>query len=169
MTDFNFDSYCGNYCGACSIMMAYRTGKLDQFASYWTKENLIESLKAQGICVSEKDSLKLQCHGCKTDTVFINCKHCKIRDCAIGRNMDHCFNCADFPCHLFNNTLFNKDMQQMLPHLKLVKENQNYIKEKGIERWLEEQAKRWKCPECQTTASWYTMSCTNCSADLSKT
>ena len=167
MTKFNFDTYCGIYCGACSIMMAYKTGNKDSLASHWTEENLGAFLKAQGISISENDSLQLKCHGCKTDTVFINCKHCKIRNCAINRNMDHCFECSDYPCQLFHDTLFNKGIQQMLPHLKLIEEDLDSIKDMGIEKWLEVQAKQWKCPKCQTDSSWYTMSCAKCGTDLS--
>ena len=169
MGNFNYDTYCGNYCGACSIMVAYRTGNKDRLASHWTEENLKALLKQQGITLSENESLELKCHGCKTDTLFINCRHCKIRDCAVNRKVDHCIECDEYPCKLFDDSLLNKDLQQILPHLKLVPENLKLIKEKGSEKWLEDQEKLWKCPQCQMDSSWYAISCTKCGEDLAKT
>lgn len=40
MSNFNDDTYCGIYCGACSIQMAHKTGYKDKFADYWTEANL---------------------------------------------------------------------------------------------------------------------------------
>lgn len=165
----NFDTYCGNYCGACSIMVAYRTGNKDSLASHFTEENLRAMLKARGIAVTENDSFELKCHGCKTDTVFHNCKHCKIRGCAGSRNVEHCFDCGEYPCELYHELLLNKDFQQKLPHLKLVQRNLRVIQEVGTEKWLEAQGNLWKCPQCQTKSSWYARTCTHCGEDLTRT
>ena len=166
MSNFNYDTYCGIYCGACSILRAYKTGNKDNFASYWTKSTLKDFLKGQGVSIAEGEDLSLKCHGCKTDTIFINCKYCKIRTCAISKKVEHCNDCEQYPCNLLNNTLLNEEIQKQLPHLKAALDNLNTIKNAGVNNWLEQQEKQWKCPECDTTSSWYTFSCPSCGKDL---
>ncbi len=141
MSGFNYDPYCGLYCGACSIHIAYRTGYKDAFASYWTESSLKESLKSRGIALTESDSLQLVCHGCKSDTLFINCKHCPIRQCASGRKIEHCaIDCPDFPCHVMEDSGIKfEDILKMLPHLKSTMKNVETIKRIGVEQWLAEQ------------------------------
>ncbi len=150
MRGYNYDSYCGIYCGACSILMARMTGYKDKFASYWKDELNFE----------------LKCHGCKTDTLFENCENCKIRKCAVNRNIERCIYCTDFPCNIIlgeGNNYLNK-----LPHLKTISKNLVTIKKVGVNQWLAEQEKQWKCPECQTSFSWYATNCTTCGKDLEK-
>ncbi|WP_366946827.1 DUF3795 domain-containing protein [Desulfosporosinus nitroreducens] len=38
-----------------------------------------------------------KCDGCKSNNLFINCKHCKIRACAINRKVEHCNECNQYP------------------------------------------------------------------------
>ncbi len=168
MSEFNYDSYCGIYCGACSIHMAYKTGQKDGFACYWTEANVKAYLENQGYTLPVNETIELKCHGCKSDAVFVNCRPCKIRKCAIGRNIDHCSECADYPCKFFDEGIANKDVLSKLPHSKIAPKNLMTIKNNGVNQWLEQQDKQWKCPECQTNSSWYTVNCTNCGKDLSK-
>lgn len=152
MSNYNYDSYCGIYCGACSILMAFKTGYKDKFASYWNDELNHE----------------IKCQGCKTDTIFENCgKVCKIRKCAINRNMEHCIDCDDYPCNFYNEWL-NYSTIFKLPHLKPAPNNLTTIKNVGVDQWLSEQDKKWKCSECQTSFSWFTINCTICGKDLEK-
>lgn len=166
MSKFNYDTYCGLYCGACSIMRAYTTGEKDKLASYWIEPTVRAYLESQGIAYPENEPLELKCHGCKTDTVFINCRPCKIRKCAGERNIEHCIDCSEYPCKFFAEGLHNKDIIAILPHLKSAPKNLIEIKNIGFNTWLTEQEKLWKCPDCQTRFSWYTASCTNCGRDL---
>jgi hypothetical protein len=151
MTGFNYDSYCGLYCGACSILKAYQTGIKDKFASFWAEEAKME----------------LTCHGCKSDTLFVNCSNCKIRACAIDKGVERCLVCQDFPCGQFDVAEF-KNVLDSLPHLKTIQNNLEAIKEKGADGWLAQQDKRWKCPDCQTDFSWYADNCSKCGRDLTK-
>ena len=149
VNNFNYDSYCGIYCGACSILKAYQTGYKDKFASFWKDEK----------------GLELKCNGCKTDTVFTNCANCKIRSCAINKNVERCIDCNNFPCNMFSIDEHN-NMLVKLPHLKGIPENLMTIKKVGANQWLAEQDKQWKCPECKTEFSWYTSNCSKCGKDL---
>ncbi len=55
-----------------------------------------------------------------------------------------------------------------LPHLKIIPKNLTTIKTIGVDQWLKEQARIWKCPDCQTDFSLYTPKCKKCGRDLDK-
>lgn len=54
---FNPDTYCGIYCGACSIAMLGKTGRADGFAD----------------CLGTVPKEDLACGGCKSDRVYAGC------------------------------------------------------------------------------------------------
>lgn len=165
MKYFNYDSYCGIYCGACDIMVAYQTGRRTAFASFW-KESTVKAIQQTlGLRYDDSRPFELACNGCKTDSLFVNCRICKIRTCAAGKRLDHCADCGDYPCGLFSEWL---KMKLFLPHLKQVPGNMEYIKKHGVNRWLSEQEKKWKCPVCQTGFAWYSSTCENCGHDLKR-
>ena len=148
MGDYNYDTYCGLYCGACSIIKAYQTGIKDPLAC----------------CLGDELGMELKCHGCKTDSVFGNCAVCQIRNCARGKGVERCLNCSDFPCPNFTSMEF---LLEMLPHWNTAVTNQEYIGNHGAARWLEQQATQWKCPDCHTDYSWYATHCANCGKERS--
>jgi predicted esterase len=157
MSDFNYDSYCGLYCGGCSIIKAYQSGIKDPFACFW----------------SDEAGAELKCHGCKTDTVFGGaaefggCAKCAIRACAREKGVERCLSCPDFPCHNFNpDTEIAKFLFDKLPHMSTIATNLQTIMSKGASGWLEEQVVQWKCPDCQTDYTWYATHCSNCGKDL---
>lgn len=166
MSNSNYDTYCGNYCGACSIILAYRTGFKDSVASYWTESNLKAFLQTIGIKPTTEDSFQLKCKGCKSDDLFLNCKYCGIRACAINRKVEHCNECNEYPCQLLKGSLLNKDIQEKLPHLKVTSDNLATINNVGVKQWLDDQEKQWKCPQCHADTSWYMFGCANCGKDL---
>ena len=157
MSDFNYDSYCGLYCGACSIIKAYQTGTKDPFACFW----------------SDEAGAELKCHGCKTDMVFQGaaefggCSRCQIRACAREKGVERCLSCPDFPCQNFNpDTDIAKYLIDKLPHMSVIADNLQTILNEGASRWLELQEAQWKCPECRTDYTWYATHCSNCGKDL---
>ena len=162
MNDYNYDSYCGIYCGACDILMAHKTGHKSKFALFWSKKNIENFQKSQGVTSLGKDDFQLTCKGCKSSEVFINCKVCKMRTCAQTKGVAHCSNCEDFPCELYT---FEKG-KTLLPHLETASNNLETISNIGVENWLKEQEKEWACPNCQTSFSWYSTTCTTCDNDL---
>ena len=161
-TPYNYDSYCGIYCGACDIHVAYATGKKSQFASFFTGPTLKALISLRGIAFQPSD-LELKCHGCKSDTLFINCSDCPIRTCAVAQKVEHCIDCSDYPCKILKT---RQKMENMLPHLTTNHENMVVIREHGLDQWLGEQSEKWKCPECQTRFTWYARRCTSCNKDL---
>lgn len=151
MRKFNYDSYCGLYCGACSILKAYQNGARDPMAAFW----------------SDEAGLELQCHGCKTDQVFGNCAMCKIRSCARELGVERCSLCQEFPCSQFEAAEM-QGLLEFLPHLSTVSGNMNAIAKRGIDAWLAQQEKQWQCPDCKTGYSWYAQTCSKCGKDLNE-
>lgn len=162
----NFDSYCGIYCGACSIMVSYRTGIKDPLANFFNEENVRSFFAMQGNEYPEGEPFEHKCSGCKTDILFVNCRPCKIRPCAEAKNLQHCGECSDYPCQLFNFQFCNPDIQKNLPHSKMAVINLDRIKETGVSRWLVEQEAVWRCPDCGTGFSWYASVCSHCGREL---
>lgn len=166
MTAVNFDSYCGIYCGACSVMMSHRTGIKDALAEFFNEENVRSFLAMQGVAYPEDEVFSHQCCGCKTDTVFINCRPCRIRVCAVEKGLEHCVDCGEYPCGMYSFQMNNPDVQQNLPHTKCSMRNLERIKETGTAAWLAEQETVWQCPDCKTSYSWYAPVCSQCGRSL---
>ncbi len=146
MEVFNYDSFCGNYCGACEILNAYKNNSGNEIAALW------------GASPEE-----IKCLGCKTGTVFSRCNLCGIRKCAMERGVEHCVVCEEFPCKILTS---GESLVERLPHLKAIPKNMHTIKEKGTAYWLEEQERIWKCPDCGTPFTWYKETCSGCGRDI---
>jgi predicted RNA-binding Zn-ribbon protein involved in translation (DUF1610 family) len=165
MSEFNHDSYCGIYCGVCEIMTAYRKGCKGRLASFWNEENVRTFHKATGIAYDGGRAFEMRCRGCKSDDLFINCRNCLIRPCAVKRNISHCIDCGEYPCEKITQM---KRIEGLLPHLKGNRENLERIRIAGPEKWLSEQEERWNCPQCGENFSWYADRCSRCGIDLRK-
>jgi len=163
MENFNYDSYCGIYCGACDIMMTYKTGKKHKLSFFWNESTIKTFQKKIGINYDETKPFTYKCHGCKTDTLFVNCSVCQIRKCAINNKIDHCIDCQKYPCNLIVDA---RKLESLLPHLKSNHSSMVAINKVGIAQWLSEQEKKWECPNCHTGFSWYTKRCKKCEEDL---
>jgi hypothetical protein len=163
MDNYNYDSYCGIYCGACDIMMSYKTGHKFRLASFWDEHTVKTFQKKIGLEYHENKPFTYKCHGCKSDTLFVNCAVCQIRKCAITIGVEHCIDCKKYPCNLINDA---RRMESFLPHIKSNHINMLSISKFGINQWLLEQEKKWKCPDCNTNFPWYAKKCKNCSKDL---
>jgi hypothetical protein len=147
MEEFKYDTYCGIYCGACSVLMHGRTGRADAFAA----------------CLGRVPKDGIACHGCKSDTVYAGCRLCKFRDCARDKGVEYCVECADYPCKLYTKW---QGAASILPHVAEAPQSLKSIRQNGPEIWLEAQKKRWACPRCGTPFSWYETQCSNCRRDV---
>ena len=130
--DYVLDGYCGVYCGACSIMLATKAGKLD------------------------KDK---QCYGCKNEKSTGFCATCGIMACAQRKSNEFCDQCNELiRCELVRK--FVSDTQ--FPYGQCVLKNMQIIQEEDLVKWLETQDKRWRCKNCGTSHSWYHETCPQC-------
>jgi hypothetical protein len=109
---------CGLNCSECLV--------------YKAKDNpkIVEALIAKGFKPEE-----VPCPGCRS--IQGKCpvikETCENYTCTVEHKVDFCFECSDFPCSKLNPA---SDMANQIPHnLKIF--NLCYIKEKGLEKWLE--------------------------------
>jgi hypothetical protein len=142
--NFRYDTYCGLYCGACELLNAFKDGRQEEQAKMWN--------------MNPED---LKCYGCKSGDPASWCKDCEIKECAISKNHEFCFECDQYPCKLLKELQSDK----VVHHASILRALER-IKNIGREKWLSEQAKRWSCPECGTPSTWYRKKCENCSSEL---
>ena len=147
MKEYQLLAVCGLYCGAC---YHYR-------ASFPEGQHILETARRQG-----RSMEGFTCQGCRSDALYIHpgCACCSIRDCADSRGILHCGLCPEFPCERLK--AFQNDGHDH--HLDIFAQL-GEIKEKGPERWLSEQKKRWRC-QCGASFSWYEENCQHCGAAL---
>src|SRR5512145_2562303 len=123
------DSYCGIYCGACSVRRHGEDGSGDGFIS----------------CCGSVPESELACGGCKSAVPYLPCRACAIRNCAVDRGLAHCADCADYPCGTYRKW---HSAAKFLPHVREATFNLEAIKRDGADSWLTAQNKRWSCPGC---------------------
>ena len=134
--------YCGLYCGACSFKVAFDEQDRSHLANL------------PGRLSKYADAQLAFCPGCRADASL--CEECGIRDCARARSVDHCGDCADFPCSRLRQ--FAED--GLVHHAEIIKSLEQ-LKELGEEQWLRVQKERWVC-SCGAKRSWYLEKCPKC-------
>ena len=103
------------------------------------------------------------------------CAGCRIRDkkCAflkkrcpllLNGSVEYCFECDDFPCE----PLKHLDTRYKKLYKMSMIENLQYIKEHGIERFLESEKKKWQCPTCGELICCHNGICFNCGIEQLK-
>lgn len=160
MMKFRPDSYCGLYCGACDVMVAYKQGLKTGKLPVW--QDLPEEF-IKNIPTGKTDEIK--CFGCKSDQVFGGCAKCMIRKCAREKmKVEFCFECEKHPCIKYKIQRFLTKVlfEKKLPHLKTIEPNQQAIKLEGLDKWLKDQQDKWRCPDCLAELSWYQSECRSC-------
>ncbi len=124
---------CGLYCGVCAIHIADR----DNNSRF--KEILVNVYKP-----FSKTANDIKCKGCLSENqedIFGYCKICPIRDCVKNKGFESCYQCNDFPCKLIDKfpiPVGKKVILRAIPRWK----------ELGTEKWVDEEEKRYHCPEC---------------------
>lgn len=98
------------------------------------------------------------CMGCRTRKslcAFIK-KGCK--RIAEKNPVEFCFECSDFACE---NLVRIDTVYRTRFDMSLI-ENLNYIKEKGMDAFLEAEKEKWTCPDCGEVISVHTKRCYSC-------
>ncbi len=149
------DSYCGLYCGACEILLAYKKAMEHNTVADW--DNLPEEFS------DHINKAEVKCLGCKTDTVFAGCRRCQIRSCAREKGVEYCIDCECYPCELINQMKVRLEaVKNILPHTSAIIGNLKDIQKMGRKDWLKYQKELWSCPTCSARLSWYQRKCTQC-------
>ena len=143
----DIDTYCGIYCGACSILRYGKTGHGDEYIA----------------CCGNIPRAELNCSGCKSENVYAGCRLCMFRDCNKSKGIEHCIECIDYPCKKYKKWL---SAARLLPHVSESSANLETIKREGLDAWIKAQEERWSCPHCGTMFSWYASECSNCGYSL---
>ena len=129
---------CGMNCGVC--------------ASYLAMKN---DLRNKGLG-------KTYCAGCLPSGR--NC-HYKRQCDKLGRGlMRFCHDCVDFPCRRLK-TLDKR--YRTFYHMSMI-ENLKFIKDNGIEKFLDREREKWRCRDCGQTICCHNGICFSCGLDFLK-
>jgi len=105
---------------------------------------------------------KMKCIGCKPrdkSCAFLK-KYCKKLS---KKEVDYCYECPDFPCtHLKKIDKLYRERYNMS-----MIENLEYIRDKGIDNFLNQQEKKYKCPECGGVICVHNGICYSCGKQIS--
>jgi hypothetical protein len=105
---------------------------------------------------------KNSCPGCRFEGRYKSksCIACRIKNCdeLVNNGFTYCYECSKFPCawmkHLDNRYRKNYAFSMI--------ENLLYLKEKGPEKFIQNERKRWTCTECGGIISVHRGYCTGC-------
>ena len=114
------------------------------------------------ICIGHVREKK-QCPGCNAmdENQAVYCRKCTLKKCAIlkEKNMKFCSDdCEKYPC----KRLKNLDKRYRTKYRMSMLENLENIKNLGIEKFIENEQIRWKCPECGELLCVHRAICWNC-------
>ena len=105
----------------------------------------------------------LGCHG-RDESKPNHCRECKIKDCAVSRGLDFCFECSSFPCSSIKR--LDKSYRQRY-QVSLI-ENSIRIKTVGAKQHLLEEKEKWTCSQCGGVISLHDRACSECGHALEK-
>jgi hypothetical protein len=113
-----------------------------------------------GICMAYLRE-KNKCPGCRAaDTnKAVSVIRCKIKNCEDVQKgkVKFCFECAK-PCA----RLKQLDKRYRTKYNMSMIENLEFIRDNGMEKFLEQQRRKWKCPECGGVISCHNGKCYRC-------
>lgn len=87
-----------------------------------------------------------------------HCRKCKIKDCIKEKGHSFCYECSVFPCKLITNLEKSYNTRYGVSLMA----NSFYVKEHGLERFMDEQKKRFTCPLCGGIISIHDKECSEC-------
>lgn len=130
---------CGMNCAVCSGYLAFKN-----------------DVKSQGVKMP-------YCAGCRPRDK--QCSFLKKRcERLLKGQVQYCYQCPDFPCEHLKH--FDKRYRSLY-RMSMV-ENLEYIREHGIEKLLEKEAEKWRCPECGGVICCHNGICFSCGVELLK-
>ena len=105
---------------------------------------------------------KNKCPGCRLFNASepVTIARCKIKNCEVIQKdkAEFCFDCDNFPCRNLNHL----DKRYQTKYNMSMVENLEYIKNEGVEKFLENEDVRWTCSECGGTICVHKGYCYNC-------
>jgi len=120
-----------------------------------------------GICMAYLRE-KNKCPGCNSEDKDkpASCRECIIKNCqTINNNVSgFCHECPDYPCR----RLKQLDKRYRTKYRMSMVENGEYIRVNGMEKFLEKENEKWKCPECGGVISCHNGICYGCGLERLK-
>jgi hypothetical protein len=128
---------CGMYCALCSGYLAMKN-----------------DVKRNGVRMS-------YCHGCRPrgkTCAFLKkkCPH------LLNHTVQFCYECSDFPC----DPLKHLDTRYRTLFRTSFIENLRCIQQQGMNHFLDDQKKKWRCPTCGDLRSCHNGLCFHCQIDV---
>jgi hypothetical protein len=150
---------CGTYCGACPAYLA-KHGEDEQIREKRQKRSSAGPATARKGIPPSNWMDGLLCDGCLSGgTLAAHCQRCSIRLCAADKQHDsRCTDCGELPCYRMTNLI---NMGNYL-HRKEYLPNLEKIREMGVQKWVQYEEERWRCPRCGLPMSWYDAECIGC-------
>ncbi len=104
-----------------------------------------------------------KCYGCKSEAPASHCAECVIKACAISKGFDFCSQCAELgTCEKIQHFIHDPQYQNGLAVMK----NFADIQQVGLQQWLVDQEKRWRCANCGAQHSWWDEVCPQCGSQV---
>jgi len=130
---------CGMNCGVCSRYLAMKY-----------------DIQSKGIKMG-------YCAGCRPRGKLCSfiVKRCRM---LMSGDLENCYECSEFPCAAAEK-LSEKYRERY--RMSMV-ENGEYIRDHGMEKFLEREDKKWKCPECGGVISCHNGICYGCGLERLK-
>jgi hypothetical protein len=130
---------CGMNCALCSAYLARQ-----------------HDLRKQGI-------MRIYCAGCRPRGK--NCAFLKKKCDLLGKGqVQYCYECSDFPCP----TLKHLDKRYRTFYRMSMIENLEFIRDNGVEKLLEKESEKWRCPNCGGVICCHNGICFECGLELLK-
>jgi hypothetical protein len=151
MVDIALAGRCGIYCVPCGIYCAYLdVGEhFNYIAKSW-----------------EIPREKLRCRGCQALTPDCWGTGCERLKCFNEKGYRYCYKCKEFRHH--SCVKYESVASRYLERGQNTREALLRIEIGEMEKWLEEQERRWYCPSCGNPTSWYDERCYSCGKPLEK-
>jgi hypothetical protein len=109
---------------------------------------------------------KNKCFGCRADfdSKRKSCRQCKIINCELLAKTSSklCYECEIFPC----GRVKQLDKRYRAKYRASLIGNLVSIKGTGMETFLDNEIKKWTCPNCGSTLSVHLYKCLKCLIDL---
>ncbi|MBN2612227.1 MAG: DUF3795 domain-containing protein [Bacteroidales bacterium] len=114
-----------------------------------------------GLCLAYLRD-KNRCNGCRQDSTDkpVSCSKCIIANCEMlsKTQSKFCYDCEKYPCR----RLKQLDTRYRTKYSMSMIENLEFIRDHGLESFVERENTRWACPVCGAILCVHRSFCLNC-------
>lgn len=87
-----------------------------------------------------------------------HCRNCVRTACAVEKGLTYCYECGEFPCRRMKDL----DRSYRKRYGVSLIEQADFVKENGIDAFMEEERKRYMCPDCGGVITVHDKWCSEC-------